>query len=127
MRPGPPIRTGISAGLIGSGSRVDRRADRENTGSVSTAPSGCEPENGKGRLQTVRGPSNAQPNTDNCDPAQENRERFINQTLNVFQRRSPRSLAREDARQIAENIIGFFEILIEWEARSGEGEPVKNS
>jgi hypothetical protein len=127
MRPGPPIRTSISAGLIGSGSRVDRRADRGNTCSVSTAPSDCEPENAQGRLQTVRGPSNVEPDTDNCDLAQENRERFISQTLNVFQRRSPRSLAREDARQISENIARFFEILMEWDARSGKGESAKNS
>jgi len=113
-----PIRTGTSAGLNGSGARADRHTDRENAGSVSAGPPDREPENVQRGPQAARVPSSAEPNTDKCDLAQENRERFIDQTLNIFQRRSPRSLAREDGRQIAENVTGFFKILMQWEAQS---------
>ena len=43
---------------------------------------------------------------------------FIDRTLQVWQRSSPRELTREDARQIASNVTGFFEILAEWDARA---------
>lgn len=38
-------------------------------------------------------------------------------TLDVWQSRSRRDLNCEDARQITENMIGFFRILSEWEAK----------
>ena len=47
---------------------------------------------------------------------QQARPQLIDRTLEVFRRRASKALAREDARQIAENVTGFFEILMEWEA-----------
>jgi len=41
---------------------------------------------------------------------------FIEQTLEVWQRRAPKALNLEDARQITENVTGFFKVLLEWEA-----------
>src|SRR5439155_23692817 len=42
---------------------------------------------------------------------------FIERTLQVWQRSSPRELTREDARQIAGNVTGFFKIRAEWDAQ----------
>jgi hypothetical protein len=39
---------------------------------------------------------------------------LIDRTRAVWQRRLGRDLSREDARQIAENVTGFFAILGEW-------------
>jgi hypothetical protein len=39
---------------------------------------------------------------------------LIEQTRNVWQRRLGRNVSREDAREIAENVCGFFKILTEW-------------
>ncbi len=39
---------------------------------------------------------------------------LIDRTRQVWQSRLGRDLSREDARQIAENITGFFAILAEW-------------
>lgn len=47
-------------------------------------------------------------NTDRTD-------RLIDQTLEVWQLRTSRELSREDAREIAENAIGFFQTLRRWE------------
>lgn len=43
------------------------------------------------------------------------KEDFIYETLKLWQSRTPRQLDREDARQISENIAGFFGLLLEWE------------
>jgi hypothetical protein len=127
VRPALPIRTGISAGLVGSGARGDGHKDRENEGSLSTASSDRVPQIVQAGREAVRSPSSGESNTDNYEPVQERRERFINQTLNLWQRRSPRLLTREDARQIAENVTGFFNVLMEWEARSSKNESGKPS
>ena len=42
---------------------------------------------------------------------------FIDQTIAVWQPKSRQELCREDARQIVENMVGFIEILKEWEAQ----------
>jgi len=42
-------------------------------------------------------------------------EDFIGQTLSVWQKRAARKLSREDGREIAENMLGFFRVLQEWE------------
>jgi hypothetical protein len=42
------------------------------------------------------------------------RDELIGRTRQVWQRRLGRDLSREDARQIAENVTGFFSILVEW-------------
>ena len=41
-------------------------------------------------------------------------KKSIEQTHKVWQPRLQRNLTEEDARQIAENVTGFFEILAEW-------------
>jgi hypothetical protein len=38
-------------------------------------------------------------------------------TLEVWSRRSSRPLTEEDARQMTENMVGFFRVLLEWKAR----------
>jgi hypothetical protein len=37
--------------------------------------------------------------------------------LEVWSRRSTRPLTDEDAREIAENMTGFFRVLLEWKAK----------
>ena len=41
-------------------------------------------------------------------------DNLIDQTREVWKPRLGRDLSREDARQIAENVTGFFAILAEW-------------
>jgi hypothetical protein len=45
------------------------------------------------------------------DPANDN---LIDRTRQVWQSRLGRDLSREDVRQIAENVTGFFAVLAEW-------------
>ena len=44
---------------------------------------------------------------------------LITRTLAIFQPRSTRALNQDDARQIAENMCGFFQTLNEWAWASG--------
>ena len=44
--------------------------------------------------------------------------RSLERTLEVWQPRSLRRLSPEDTRQIAENVRGFFDTLIKWNAES---------
>ena len=48
-------------------------------------------------------------------PKQREKRELIQQTLDFWQPRTPQTLTREDARQIVENLTGFFRILLEWE------------
>jgi hypothetical protein len=48
----------------------------------------------------------------------EARAKLLDRTLEVWQPRTSRKLTREDARQINENVNGFFRILLEWEMAS---------
>ena len=41
-------------------------------------------------------------------------DNLIDRTLAVWKPRLGRDLSREDAREIAENVTGFFAILAEW-------------
>ena len=41
-------------------------------------------------------------------------DNLIDRTIALWQSRLRRDLSREDARQIAENVTGFFAILAEW-------------
>jgi len=41
-------------------------------------------------------------------------DNLIDQTIALWQPRLRRDLSREDARQIVENVTGFFNILTEW-------------
>ncbi len=46
----------------------------------------------------------------------ESQRELIDHTLQVWQPRTSRKLAPEDARQIVENMSGFLKILLEWQA-----------
>ena len=41
----------------------------------------------------------------------------IARTIELWSRRSTRPLTEEDAREIAENMTGFFRVLLEWKAK----------
>jgi hypothetical protein len=45
------------------------------------------------------------------NPANDN---LIDKTIRLWQPRLVRNVSREDARQIAENVTGFFSILADW-------------
>jgi hypothetical protein len=47
-------------------------------------------------------------------PSNAANDNLVNRTVSLWQSRAPRDLSAEDARQIAENIVGFFTILSEW-------------
>jgi uncharacterized membrane protein len=60
-------------------------------------------------------------------PSNAANDNLINQIIELLQPRLPRELTREDARQITENVTGFFSILAEWSkaeaATPGERHP----
>ena len=41
---------------------------------------------------------------------------LIDRTLEFWQARSSQTLTREDARDIIENVTGFFRVLLKWDA-----------
>jgi hypothetical protein len=41
-------------------------------------------------------------------------DNLINRTIGLWQSRGRRTLSHEDARQIVQNVTGFFSILHEW-------------
>lgn len=41
---------------------------------------------------------------------------LLDATLTIWQTRARRDLSREDARQIVENVVGFFDVLARWRA-----------
>jgi hypothetical protein len=45
---------------------------------------------------------------------------FLAGAMAFWQSRTERELKREDARQIAENLSGFFQVLTEWDAAAKE-------
>ncbi|MHB8590166.1 MAG: hypothetical protein ACYDA0_15185 [Candidatus Dormibacteraceae bacterium] len=47
----------------------------------------------------------------------ETNEALVDLTLEVWQPLYQPQLSREDARQIAENLTGFFRVLLRWKAR----------
>jgi hypothetical protein len=47
-------------------------------------------------------------------PSSAANDNLIDQTIAVWEPRLRRDLSREDARQIAENVTGFFNVLAEW-------------
>ena len=47
-------------------------------------------------------------------PSKAANDNLIDHTITLWRPRLRRDLSREDARQIAENITGFFSILAEW-------------
>ena len=47
-------------------------------------------------------------------------QEFLEKTIRVWQPFSSSVLSEEDAREIAENIMGVFSLLSEWEKKDGE-------
>ena len=47
---------------------------------------------------------------------QERKCRFADRTIEFWQPRKAGALTGEDARQIVENVTGFFRVLMEWDA-----------
>lgn len=47
-------------------------------------------------------------------PAEAASDDFLDETLRVWQPHSKKPLNREDAREIVENISGFFRVLRDW-------------
>jgi hypothetical protein len=41
---------------------------------------------------------------------------LVNHTVGVWQQRNARRLSPEDAREVINNVVGFFTLLSEWEA-----------
>lgn len=52
----------------------------------------------------------------------EAKQNLISNTLGVWQPRINGVLSEEEARKIAENTVGFFTLLLEWEAREQENQ-----
>ena len=46
-------------------------------------------------------------------------DNFLQKTIDVWQPSYKRKLSLEDARQITENMTGFFNTLLEWEKNEG--------
>ena len=46
---------------------------------------------------------------------------FLDETIKFWQPRIQRELSQEDARQIIENVNGFFRLLLEWDAQRHRG------
>jgi hypothetical protein len=51
---------------------------------------------------------------------QDAKNNLIQHTAELWQPRAGRTLSDEDARKMAENIAGFFTVLLEWEASEKE-------
>jgi hypothetical protein len=47
---------------------------------------------------------------------------FLEETIQVWQPLSEEKLTEEDAREIVENLTGFFSLLRQWEQKNGEDE-----
>jgi hypothetical protein len=54
------------------------------------------------------------------EPTINRADEALKRTLEMWSKRSTRPLSNEDARQIEENAIGFFRVLIEWKVRKVE-------
>lgn len=46
------------------------------------------------------------------------RSDFISETRDFWQKRTAGEVTDEDARQMVENVVGFFDLLIKWENSS---------
>ena len=47
------------------------------------------------------------------------KQELTEHTITVWQLRTPRRLSKEDAREITENLTGFFAILADWSRKEG--------
>ncbi len=59
-------------------------------------------------------------------PSNAENDNLIDRTIETWQSRHDRDLSREDARQIVENVTGFFSILAEW-SRAEMPEPANDT
>ena len=55
------------------------------------------------------------------DVDNDRKDRLIDQALQVWKSRTSRQLSREDAREITENTVGFFQTLRRWAEASVHG------
>ena len=79
----------------------------DSKGKVTRSSCDSKAENSRDRRQTVRSPAL---------PIGHMETLSLERTLQVWQPRASKALTYEDARQIFENVTGFFKILKEWEA-----------
>jgi hypothetical protein len=93
----PPDKPSIAAGGADSGRRKAAAPDARS-----------EPQCGAGK---------------SSNPANDN---LVDQAIALWQPRVGRDLSREDARQILENVRGFFKILAEW-SRDGMVGPANDN
>jgi hypothetical protein len=59
-------------------------------------------------------------------PSDAANDNLIDRTIALWKPRLRRDLSREDARRIAENVTGFFNILAEW-SRTDMGSPANDN
>jgi hypothetical protein len=54
-------------------------------------------------------------------------EELLDQTIGVWQPHSKRRLTHDDAREIATNMVGFFQVLMDWDREEkSKGVPAQN-
>lgn len=53
-------------------------------------------------------------------------DELIDEARAVFQPQTDRQLSPEDGRQILENLVGFFSVLLEWDQREREMERTRS-
>ncbi len=59
-------------------------------------------------------------------PSNATNDNLIDRTIETWKPRHDRDLSREDARQIVDNVTGFFSILAEW-AQAELAQPADNT
>ena len=59
-----------------------------------------------------------------CGRHVKNKKDFLGRTVAVFQPRACREITTEAAREIRQNLCGFFTVLTEWAHAEAEAEPV---
>ena len=52
---------------------------------------------------------------------------LLDRTIAFWQPRTARKLTREDARQMVENVTGFFRVLAEWDAKARAAQTASES
>lgn len=55
------------------------------------------------------------------DQSEKTKDAFIENTRQFWQQHYQQELTPEDTRQISDNLVGFFAILAEWDAKQSEG------
>ena len=88
----------------------------------SIAAPGADP----GRRKAAAREAHGAPQCSAGKPSNPANDDLADQTIALWQPRVGRALSPEDARQIAENVRGFFKILAEW-SRDGMVGPANNN